>query len=200
MGRPLKILFLSACQCNGHSRCVNQSICEKCENLTTGKHCETCISGFYGDRSPDNGPCPHRNCILAPTDIMHTVRMQPVGRHGSRGTQSTSLEAGGEETSQNRQRMCWVSKFVPFITRQEGKVCMEEGIAWERGKGSPQAQCRKAEERPSHPSGHNTEWAWRDLPLVPNTSLQAMSWVGKRRSWMSAMGGRWGDELPQSGL
>ncbi|XP_045050721.2 attractin isoform X6 [Desmodus rotundus] len=48
-----------ACQCNGHSKCINQSICEKCEDLTTGKHCETCISGFYGD--PTNGgkcqPC-----------------------------------------------------------------------------------------------------------------------------------------------
>lgn len=51
--RTLKILCLSACQCNGHSKCVNQSVCEKCENLTTGKHCETCISGFYGD--PTNG-------------------------------------------------------------------------------------------------------------------------------------------------
>uniref|UniRef100_A0A669PG09 Attractin n=1 Tax=Phasianus colchicus TaxID=9054 RepID=A0A669PG09_PHACC len=48
-----------ACQCNGHSKCINESICEKCENLTTGKHCETCISGYYGD--PTNGgtcqPC-----------------------------------------------------------------------------------------------------------------------------------------------
>ncbi|NXC38354.1 ATRN protein, partial [Penelope pileata] len=48
-----------ACQCNGHSKCVNESICEKCENLTTGKHCETCVSGYHGD--PTNGgtcqPC-----------------------------------------------------------------------------------------------------------------------------------------------
>ncbi|XP_039607868.1 attractin isoform X1 [Polypterus senegalus] len=48
-----------ACQCNGHSRCINESVCEKCEDLTTGKHCETCISGYYGD--PTNGgtcqPC-----------------------------------------------------------------------------------------------------------------------------------------------
>ncbi|XP_061156514.1 attractin isoform X2 [Syngnathus typhle] len=48
-----------ACQCNGHSRCVNESVCEKCEDLTTGRHCESCISGFYGD--PTNGggcqPC-----------------------------------------------------------------------------------------------------------------------------------------------
>ncbi|XP_039224309.1 attractin isoform X2 [Crotalus tigris] len=48
-----------ACQCNGHSKCINESICERCENLTTGRHCETCISGYYGD--PTNGgtcqPC-----------------------------------------------------------------------------------------------------------------------------------------------
>ncbi|MEE6511099.1 hypothetical protein FKM82_017421 [Ascaphus truei] len=48
-----------ACQCNGHSNCINESICEKCENLTTGKNCDTCISGYYGD--PTNGgtcqPC-----------------------------------------------------------------------------------------------------------------------------------------------
>lgn len=42
-----------ACQCNGHSKCVNESVCEKCEDLTTGRHCESCISGFYGD--PTNG-------------------------------------------------------------------------------------------------------------------------------------------------
>ncbi|XP_036406915.1 attractin-like isoform X3 [Megalops cyprinoides] len=48
-----------ACQCNGHSNCVNQSVCEKCQDLTTGRHCESCVSGFYGD--PTNGgtcqPC-----------------------------------------------------------------------------------------------------------------------------------------------
>lgn len=44
---------LAACQCNGHSQCVNESVCEKCEDLTTGRHCESCISGFYGD--PTNG-------------------------------------------------------------------------------------------------------------------------------------------------
>uniref|UniRef100_A0A8C5WJR4 Attractin n=1 Tax=Leptobrachium leishanense TaxID=445787 RepID=A0A8C5WJR4_9ANUR len=42
-----------ACQCNGHSKCVNESVCEKCENLTTGKDCDTCVSGYYGD--PTNG-------------------------------------------------------------------------------------------------------------------------------------------------
>ncbi|RXN11143.1 attractin isoform X1 [Labeo rohita] len=48
-----------ACQCNGHSSCVNESVCERCEDLTTGKQCESCISGYYGD--PTNGgscqPC-----------------------------------------------------------------------------------------------------------------------------------------------
>lgn len=55
-------LFSSACQCNGHSKCVNESICEKCENLTTGKHCETCISGYYGD--PTNGGTCQRKWLL----------------------------------------------------------------------------------------------------------------------------------------
>ncbi|XP_060781710.1 attractin isoform X3 [Neoarius graeffei] len=52
-------ILCPACQCNGHSACVNESVCEKCEDLTTGKHCESCISGYYGD--PTNGgtcqPC-----------------------------------------------------------------------------------------------------------------------------------------------
>lgn len=47
------VYSLAACQCNGHSQCVNESVCEKCEDLTTGRHCESCISGFYGD--PTNG-------------------------------------------------------------------------------------------------------------------------------------------------
>ncbi|XP_027862351.1 attractin-like protein 1 isoform X2 [Xiphophorus couchianus] len=41
------------CQCNGHSRCVNSSVCEHCGNLTAGTHCQTCIPGYYGD--PTNG-------------------------------------------------------------------------------------------------------------------------------------------------
>ncbi|XP_041829617.1 attractin-like protein 1 [Melanotaenia boesemani] len=42
-----------ACQCNGHSTCVNGSVCEQCHNLTTGPHCETCMPGYHGD--PTNG-------------------------------------------------------------------------------------------------------------------------------------------------
>ncbi|XP_007574327.1 attractin-like protein 1 [Poecilia formosa] len=42
-----------ACQCNGHSTCVNGSVCEQCRNLTTGPHCETCMPGYHGD--PTNG-------------------------------------------------------------------------------------------------------------------------------------------------
>ncbi|KAK5881261.1 hypothetical protein CesoFtcFv8_022081 [Champsocephalus esox] len=42
-----------ACQCNGHSNCVNGSVCEQCRNLTTGPHCQTCMPGYHGD--PTNG-------------------------------------------------------------------------------------------------------------------------------------------------
>ena len=55
-------LFSPVCQCNGHSKCVNESICEKCENLTTGKHCETCISGYYGDPT-NGGTCQRKWCL-----------------------------------------------------------------------------------------------------------------------------------------
>ncbi|RLW02203.1 hypothetical protein DV515_00007390 [Chloebia gouldiae] len=42
-----------ACQCNGHSTCINSNVCDQCRNLTTGKQCETCMPGYYGD--PTNG-------------------------------------------------------------------------------------------------------------------------------------------------
>ncbi|XP_072533473.1 attractin-like protein 1 isoform X2 [Salminus brasiliensis] len=42
-----------ACQCNGHSTCVNTSVCEQCMNFTTGPHCQSCLPGYYGD--PTNG-------------------------------------------------------------------------------------------------------------------------------------------------
>ncbi|XP_013804121.2 attractin-like protein 1 [Apteryx mantelli] len=42
-----------ACQCNGHSTCINSNVCDQCKNLTTGKQCETCMPGYYGD--PTNG-------------------------------------------------------------------------------------------------------------------------------------------------
>ncbi|XP_035260007.1 attractin-like protein 1 isoform X1 [Anguilla anguilla] len=42
-----------ACQCNGHSTCVNGSVCDQCRNLTTGQQCQTCMPGYHGD--PTNG-------------------------------------------------------------------------------------------------------------------------------------------------
>ncbi|GLV41896.1 distracted [Carabus blaptoides fortunei] len=43
-----------ACQCNGHASChANSSQCQPCGDLTTGHHCESCISGYWGN--PVNG-------------------------------------------------------------------------------------------------------------------------------------------------
>lgn len=47
------VCVCAACQCNGHSRCVNGSVCENCGNLTAGTHCQNCMAGYYGD--PVNG-------------------------------------------------------------------------------------------------------------------------------------------------
>lgn len=53
-----------ACQCNGHSMCVNGSVCEQCRNLTTGPHCQTCMPGYHGDPT-NGGKCQGKCCITA---------------------------------------------------------------------------------------------------------------------------------------
>ncbi|XP_077992307.1 attractin-like protein 1 [Glandiceps talaboti] len=42
-----------ACQCNGHSYCINETICEDCQHNTEGEQCEECSASYYGD--PRNG-------------------------------------------------------------------------------------------------------------------------------------------------
>lgn len=77
----------SACQCNGHSRCVNESVCEKCENLTSGRHCESCISGFYGD--PTNGGSCQREYRRRSSLSMLTDA--DVSKEGWRSFQTSSI-------------------------------------------------------------------------------------------------------------
>ncbi|XP_057681701.1 attractin-like protein 1 [Corythoichthys intestinalis] len=52
-GYEWTFIHCPACQCNGHSTCINGSVCEQCRNLTTGPHCQTCMAGYHGD--PTNG-------------------------------------------------------------------------------------------------------------------------------------------------
>ncbi|XP_053720567.1 attractin-like protein 1 isoform X1 [Synchiropus splendidus] len=52
-GNEWAFIECPACQCNGHSTCVNGSVCEQCHNLTTGPHCQSCMPGYHGD--PTNG-------------------------------------------------------------------------------------------------------------------------------------------------
>ncbi|CAH3033959.1 unnamed protein product [Porites lobata] len=49
------------CQCNGHSRCINRNICEKCKNNTSGHRCEVCAVGHYGD-AKNGGTCKACEC------------------------------------------------------------------------------------------------------------------------------------------
>lgn len=64
-----------ACQCNGHSKCINESICEKCENLTSGKNCDTCISGYYGDPT-NGGSCQREYHNFRPSLHITALRIQ----------------------------------------------------------------------------------------------------------------------------
>ncbi len=45
-----------ACQCNGHSMCVNGSICEECQNNTVGEYCGACEPSYFGD-ARNGGNC-----------------------------------------------------------------------------------------------------------------------------------------------
>lgn len=40
------------CQCNGHASCHNGT-CLACRDLTTGPHCDRCVTGYWGN--PVNG-------------------------------------------------------------------------------------------------------------------------------------------------
>ena len=63
------------CDCHGHaSTCDKETgVCQNCDHETTGKYCELCAPGYYGDArrgSPsDCQPCacPHINNNFSPT-------------------------------------------------------------------------------------------------------------------------------------
>lgn len=50
------------CGCNGHSTCVNQTgVCDKCQDYTTGEHCEFCVNGSFGNATTLQG-CKKCDC------------------------------------------------------------------------------------------------------------------------------------------
>ncbi|XP_050304238.1 attractin [Anthonomus grandis grandis] len=51
-----------SCQCNGHALCKgNSSMCQTCQNLTTGPHCEHCKVGYWGS-AVNGGKCQKCEC------------------------------------------------------------------------------------------------------------------------------------------
>ena len=67
------MLCILACQCNGHSSCVNQTAeCKlPCNDLTEGRHCEQCIAGYYGN-PVNGGNCTRKYKHNIPFSAMHT--------------------------------------------------------------------------------------------------------------------------------
>ena len=52
-----------ACQCNGHSVCVNESVCAECQNNTKGEQCQDCAEHYFGDAT-GGGTCTGERFII----------------------------------------------------------------------------------------------------------------------------------------
>ncbi|XP_062505107.1 attractin-like isoform X2 [Corticium candelabrum] len=75
-----------ACQCNGHSTCVNGSVCFNCSGHTEGDHCERCSHYYYGD-ARNGGECKQCVCNGHADDCDHRTGQCACKARGLGGTE-----------------------------------------------------------------------------------------------------------------
>lgn len=95
----LGFVCVSACQCNGHSTCVDRSVCEQCQNLTTGPQCETCKPGYYGDPT-NGGKCEGTNVkvhVVPKSNVHNPFRpFRVTGPHRSQVKRDEAFSCGNK--------------------------------------------------------------------------------------------------------
>uniref|UniRef100_A0A1X7VPN4 Laminin EGF-like domain-containing protein n=2 Tax=Amphimedon queenslandica TaxID=400682 RepID=A0A1X7VPN4_AMPQE len=101
------------CNCNGHSECINQSVCLDCQNNTRGANCESCEDGYFG--RPVNG----RSCSVCDCNGYNTVCDNSRGNctcldAGVTGSTCTLCKAV-ENYRGNASNFCYYSLSVGFI-------------------------------------------------------------------------------------
>ncbi|XP_061412599.1 attractin-like protein 1 isoform X1 [Lethenteron reissneri] len=101
------------CQCNGHSNCVNGSLCESCQELTTGKHCETCMFGYYGDAT-NGGKCQECFCNGHATNCNPLTGKCFCTTKGIRGDQCEVCETENRYLGNSLKGTCYYNLMVDY--------------------------------------------------------------------------------------
>lgn len=103
----------SACQCNGHSQCLNgSSVCDQCRDNTAGKNCQSCTLGYYG-LAENGGSCAECDCngYDSECDVLTgACQCQALGVTGERCT-----NCSGDYASGYADNFCFARLEVGFI-------------------------------------------------------------------------------------
>ncbi|KAM9324405.1 laminin subunit beta-1-like [Gastrophryne carolinensis] len=110
------------CQCNGHSEECDPKTgaCTGCRDFTSGRHCEKCLDGYYGDPILGSGqqcrpcPCPgfpgsknyHGSSCYADRDSGHIVCLCAPGYTGSRCDRCSPAYFGNPDQEGGECRPC----------------------------------------------------------------------------------------------
>lgn len=112
-GYSWAFIHCPACQCNGHSRCVNSSVCERCENLTSGPRCESCAPGYYGD--PTNGGTCHACKCNNHATVCHTnTGTCHCATKGIRGDQCQLCDSENRYLGNPLQGTCYYNLLIDY--------------------------------------------------------------------------------------
>ncbi|XP_078717801.1 attractin isoform X3 [Lampetra fluviatilis] len=101
------------CQCNGHSTCVNATVCEHCSDLTMGKHCETCSPGYYGDPT-NGGSCQGCKCNHHATDCNAQTGKCYCTTKGIKGDQCQLCDIDNRYLGNPLKGTCYYSLLIDY--------------------------------------------------------------------------------------
>ncbi|CAI8041271.1 Attractin [Geodia barretti] len=102
-----------ACQCNGHSTCVNESVCEECQNNTQGANCDECSDGYFGN-AKGGGVCTECFCNDYPASCDKTTGECMCHDVGVTGP-SCSVCASNNSYIGDPDNFCYYEMSVGFV-------------------------------------------------------------------------------------
>lgn len=102
------------CQCNGHASCKeNTSICINCSNLTTGRHCEHCIKGYWGN-PVNGGKCTPCQCNKQADDCHRESGKCYCTTKGIVGDQCEKCDTGNHYHPDPNNKSCYYDLTIDY--------------------------------------------------------------------------------------